>query len=164
MIICKQLFRKMLLILFVLSFFILFISCGDLPNALDAMNEFKEAYGIEKTVYSKSLPEGDSGYADSDFFYNMYGDGEDSVCDYAVLLLSDLDTVGECAVFICYTEYDAILVTDICRRRMDLLKSLMGSVDVSFLSDSFIKRYGRVVVMCALSDNESAQQIFDRIF
>ncbi len=138
-------------------------ACSETKSADYIMGEFVSAYGAGGVIYAKSVPEGESGYADSDFFPTMYGEGEDCVSDYAVLLLSDMDTVGECAVFICYSEYDAILVSDMCTRRLSLLRSLMGSVDVSFTEDAFIRRYGRVVVMCALSDNERAERIFDRI-
>ncbi len=160
---CKLLFEFLCLILlfsFVLSSF---CACSDIPSALEIANEFSLAYGIDVPIYAKAKSEGDAGFADSEFFYSMYGDGEECVLDYAVLLISDLDTVGECAVFVCYTEYDAILVSDMCKRRMLLLRSLMGSADVSFLEDSFIKRKGKIVVMCVLSDNERASRIFDRI-
>ncbi len=160
---CKQLFENTCILLVISLVFFGFSSCSELSSALEIMDEFSKSYGIEAPIFSNEKKEGEIGFADGEFFKTMYGEGEDSVLDYAVMLISDMDTVGECAVFICYTEYDAITVSDMCKRRMLLLRSLMGSVDVSFLEDSFIKRKGKIVVMCVLSDNERALEIFDRI-
>ena len=73
------------------------------------------------------------------------------------------DAVGECAVLVAYSEYDAVLLTETCLRRLEMLGSLMGTADTVTLNDAFVSRYGRVVVLSALPDNSSARAIFKKI-
>ncbi|MBQ9070815.1 MAG: hypothetical protein IJY23_05665 [Clostridia bacterium] len=127
------------------------------------MTEFCERYGREAVIYSPSVREGESGYVTEDFFLAVYGEEPESVSDFAVVFYSDLDSIGEAAVLICYTDYDALRATDTLRRRIDLLKTLGTGQDTSSLSDAFVMRSGRVVVMCALFDNGRARKCMEKI-
>lgn len=150
-------------LLCVFSIVISFSSCAEKRSAHALMSEFAQSYGAGGVVYSAEVKEGEYGYVDKDFFYTLYGEGEESVSDYSVLLLSGISRLGECAVFICYTDYDAFVVTEMCRRRIDLLRSFSGSPDTSSALDAVVKRYGRCVVMCAMSDNLRAISLWDKI-
>ena len=159
----KRLFAKTLAIILSVSLLLTICSCEDDKDALSIMNEFCAVYKTGGVIFSRSIPEGEAGHASEDFFSIMYQSDEGSVSDYAVLLLSGLDYAGECAVFVCYSVYDAILVTDLCNKRISAIRSLGGEVNVSFTEDSFVMRRGCVVAMSALRDNDAARRIFERI-
>ena len=50
-----------------------------------------------------------------------------------------------------------------CKRRIELLRSLGGSVDVSSSRDAVVYKKGKTVFMSALADNGRAKRIFERI-
>jgi hypothetical protein len=138
-------------------------SCAEERSALSIMTEFCDSYSVGGVIYSPLIEEGRRGHSDERFFIDLYGEGSESVSDYSVLLLSGISLVGECAVFLCYSDYDATLVSDMCYRRIELLKSLAGAVDTSFAEDAFVLRRGKTVVMCALSDNEKGARIWKKV-
>lgn len=144
-------------------FILILSSCSEKRSALSVMSEFRKAYSVGGVVYSPLIGEGQRGHSDEAFFVELYGEGSDSVSDYSVLLLSGIAGVGECAVFICYSDYDAILVSDMCYRRIEFLKSLSGAVDTSFAEDAFVLRRGKTVVMCALADNDRGKSIWKKV-
>jgi len=154
---------RVIALLCIFSIAISFSSCEEKRGAHALMTEFAQSYGAGGVLYSTEIEEGEYGYIDKNFFYTLYGEGEDSVSDYSVLLLSGISSLGECAVFICYTDYDAFVVSDMCRRRIDLLRSFSGSPDTSSATDAVVKRYGRCVVMCAMADNSRAISLWDKI-
>lgn len=145
------------------SVVILLVSCSASPSAEELMMEFAKAYGIDKTCYSKSIPEGEPGYAPVEFFTELYGNIEESVSDYAVIFTSTLSSVGECSVILCYSEYDAMRVSEAALMRLDMIKSLVGSVNTEAADDAFVIRRGRAVITCALSDNERAEKLWKKI-
>ena len=159
----KMFLRAVSLVVTAVLLLFILASCDEGRSALSIMSEFCEAYSVGGVVYSPHIREGERGYSDEDFFIELYGEGSDSVSDYSVLLLSGLSDVGECAVFICYSDYDATLVSDMCYRRIELLKSLSGAVDTSFADDAFVLRRGKTVVMCALADNERGKRIWKKV-
>ena len=154
--------RALALILLITSLISTF-GCGKKIDALDAMNRFVESYGVGGVVFAPKIAEGERGYVDKDFFETLYGQDESYVEDFAVLLLSGIREVGECAFFKCYSAYDAMIVCDMCRMRIETLKNASGSAGSKFLEDAFIVRSGSFVVMCALSDNDMAKKLWDRI-
>ena len=152
---------SLMLVLFILAFSL--VSCGEKPSPYSLMLEFCESYGIEDTVFSPVISEGEEGYTDEDFFKIVYGEGIEAVEDYAVVFLSSLDYVGECSVFLCYSEYDALVVCDMLRRRIDLMKSVGAGINTSYVSNAVVFKSGKYAVMCALSDNELAKRIWRRL-
>ena len=83
--------------------------------------------------------------------------------DYAVVFLSSLDFAGGCALFLCYSDYDALVACDVFRRRVELIKSVGSGIDTSYVSDAVIFKSGRYVVMCALEDNDGAKKLWRKI-
>ena len=152
---------SLILVLFILAFSL--ASCGQKPSPYSLMLEFCESYGIEDTVFSPLLSEGEEGYTDEDFFKIVFGEGIEAVEDYAVVFLSSLDYAGECSVFLCYSEYDALVVCDMLRRRIDLIKSIGAGINTSYVSDAVVFKSGKYAVMCALSDNELAKRMWRRL-
>ena len=163
----RNLFKNLisgLLIFSVVAFSLTSLSsCGEKAAPYELMLEFCASYGIEDTVFSPCVKEGDEGYTDSDFFESVFGKGDESVCDYAVVFLSDLNRAGECSLFLCYSDYDALMVCDMLYRRIDLIKSMGAGIDTSYLSDAVVFKSGKYAVMCALSDNERAEKIWRKI-
>ncbi len=129
----------------------------------ELMLEFKKEYKVGGVLYYSSASEGEQGYVYDGFFEALYGDGVGSVSDFALILLSQGDTVGECAVFLAYSEYDAVLISDMCYRRISFLASLGISQNTEFLDGAFVLRRGEYVVMCALEDNEDAKRIWKKL-
>ena len=142
------------------SFFVCCVK-NDAPYGL--MLEFCEIYGIEDTVFSPTLAEGDLGYANDEFFELVFGEKPYSVSDYAVVFLSDLDFVGECALLLCYSEGDALDACLLLRERIDLLKSMGTGMDTSYLADAVVFKSGRYAVLCALSDNVKAEKTWRKL-
>lgn len=140
-----------------------FMSCKEQKSAHALMLDFCNAYGIEKTVFSPSVAEGSEGYANADFFEHVFGEKAESVSDYAVVFSSGLDRVQECAVLLCYSDYDALVACDILRRRVDLVKSMGASINTSYAADAVVFKSGKYAVMCVLSDNERAEKIWRKI-
>ena len=139
------------------------VSCGKNDAPYGLMLEFCEIYGIEDTVFSPTLSEGDVGYANDGFFELVFGEKPYSVSDYAVFFLSSLDFVGECALLLCYSEGDALDACLLLRERLDLLKSMGTGMDTSYLSDAVIFKSGRYAVLCALSDNARAEKTWRKL-
>lgn len=140
-----------------------FVSCGKNDAPYGLMLEFCEIYGIEDTVFSPTLAEGDLGYANDEFFELVFGEKPYSVSDYAVVFLSDLDFVGECALLLCYSEGDALDACLLLRERIDLLKSMGTGMDTSYLADAVVFKSGRYAVLCALSDNVKAEKTWRKL-
>lgn len=158
----KKTIKAVCLLLTAVFLLLSLVGCSEQRTALSLMNEFRDGYSVGGVLYSPLFAEGERGHCDESFFMSLYGESTGSVSDYAVLLLSGLSDVGECAVFICCSDYDATLVSDMCYRRIELLKTLSGTVDTSFASDAFVLRRGRRVVMCALADNERCARIWKK--
>ena len=142
---------------------LLLSSCAKNGTPHDLMREFAESYGISDTVFSPLVNEGEDGYTDEEFFEAVFGEGADSVSDYAIVFLSSLDVVGECCIFLCYSDYDALVACEILWRRVDLLKSMSTGMDISYTSDAVVFKSGKYAVMCALSDNAKAERIWKKI-
>ena len=156
--------KKLILLLCIGALFCSMLSCGSIErSALELMREFTEDYGWEGVIYSPSVREGEAGYADEAFFESVWGEGVEYVSDFAVVFSSSLDKSGECAVFICYNDFDAARVSEMIYRRFDLIASLGIVLDTSSLNDSFVLRRGRVVVASALPDNDRAKSVWKRI-
>ena len=154
---------KALTVLWLILSLCILTACGKEVGAYQVMEEFRIGYGIERPVFSPTVAEGCEGYCYDGFLEGVFGQISDSVEDYAILFVSDIHAVGECAVLICYSTYDAISVTSSVFARLDFLKSHAGSLDTSYLEDAFVRRCGRVVIFSALPDNEKAARLFDRL-
>ena len=138
-------------------------SCSEERPAHALMAEFCASYGIRSAIYSPSAREGEVGYVADGFFAELYGEGEEWAEDYAVVLLSDLGRASECAVFICYTDFDAGQVTDMLHRRIELIRSICAVSGLAFPEGAFVYREGRAVVMCALDRPENAKKLWREI-
>ena len=136
-------------------------SCGESVSAYDMIREFSAAYGEIGTVYSPSVPEGERGFVREGLFESLYGDYLGSVSDYAVILHSDGVRISECAVMVAVSEYDALLLSDALFERIELIRTV--AEDDSSLDGAFVRRRGRLVVMCAVDDNGRAARIFDKL-
>ena len=158
---CSLFICVLLLVAVSCSSFLVSCDKNDAPYGL--MLEFCEIYGIEDTVFSPSLSEGDVGYADEEFFELVFGEKPCSVSDYAVVFLSSLDFVGECALLLCYSEGDALDACLLLNERIDLLKSSGTGMDTSYLTDAVVFKSGRYAVLCALSDNERAEKTWRKL-
>lgn len=163
----RDLFCKFKILLLIVSMAPLslfgLVACQEKTSPYHLMIEFCQSYGISDTVFSPSLTSGDEGYADEKFFETVYGETPEYVSDYAVVFLSSLDFAGECALFLCYSEYDALVACDIFRRRVALIKSVGSGVDTSYVSDAVIFKSDRYVVMCALDNNDEAKRLWRKI-
>ena len=138
-------------------------SCGRKPSAVELMSRFCEEYGVFYEILSPSFSEGEKGHVGEDFFESVFLESPNSVSDYAIVFLSSLDFIGECAVFVCYSDYDAILTVEMLWRRVDLLKSSAVGIGGASLSDAVVFKRGKYAVMCALSNNALAERIWRRI-
>ena len=159
----KRIFSFVLLISMLSSFVFVFCSCEKAQSADLLMNEFCRTYGISATVYTPSAKEGETGYVTEDFFFALYGEGMERVADFAIIITSDLDTVFECGVFRSYTDYDAVLVTEMLNRRLDLMRSVSASSGLRMPEAPFVLRKSKYVVMAALPDAKRAADIWKRI-
>ena len=82
--------------------------------------------------------------------------------DYAVIFPSGA-VVGECALFVCRSEYAALEALDLCALRLDFLERSSNYLDASSLKDAFVLKSGRCVLICAMPDNARAKEIWQRI-
>ena len=139
------------------------ISCKKKASPYGLMIEFCQSYGIEDTVFSPSLDEGDTGYAEDGFFELLFDEKPHSVSDYAIVFLSSLDYAGECAVLLCYSESDALMTLELMQMRIDLIRSMATGIDVSSTDDARVFKSGKYVVMCALPDNDRAERIWRKV-
>ena len=159
--------RKMLSMTLVIAISFLSVfslaSCEEKRTAALLMHEFCSARGMDPVIYTPSANEGEPGYVRSGFFDELYGEGESLVSDFAVVLLSDLARISECGVFICYTDYDALLMTDVLQRRIELVRSVAAVSGLRLSDGAFVYREGRAVVMCALSEPEDARKLWRTI-
>lgn len=158
---CKLLIAKALAISLTVALCVSLFSCDDGRGASEIMNEFKDAYGIDAPLYLKVAEEGNFGYTPDGFLDYIYEGAEELVEDFALMLPSGLDFVGECGIFICYSEYDAMMMSELCAARLETIRTLTAGGGLA--EDGFILRRGRRVVICALADNPRALRIFDRI-
>lgn len=138
-------------------------SCSEKPSPTELLSRFCDEYGLSADILSPSFREGERGHVSDDFFEKVFLESPDSVSDYAIIFLSSLNSIGECSVFLCYSEYDALLVAEALWRRVDFLKASATGMDTSCLADAVIFKSGRYAVMCALSDNARAERIWRKI-
>ena len=137
--------------------------CGKTPSARELIIEFQRAYGTDHTVYSPDVPEGEAGYIGEEFFSLLYSGAQSYVSDYAVASGSDLFSVSECAIFVCKEEYGAERVCLYLSERIKLLRGAAKLSGIDFPEGAFVKRYGKIAVMCVLADPARAERIFDKI-
>ena len=140
-----------------------FSSCSQNVNAYSAMREFCTSFGIRSVIYSPIVPEGAEGYTEAGFYESLFGEKPDTVSDYAVVLLSGLDYVGECGIFVCYSSYDALCVTEMLERRIEFIRSVSASSGLKFPEQSFVMRENGCVVFAVLPDAEEAKRIWKHI-
>ena len=138
-------------------------SCAEERDAHSMMSEFCSSFGIGSAIYSPTVPEGEEGYVKEGFFKSLFAEEQESVSDYAVVLLSGLDSAGECGVFVCRSAYDALLVTEMLERRTELVRSVAAAAGLSFPDEPFILRDGKCVVLCILPDASRARRIWKHI-
>ena len=155
--------RRFFALCLVIVFVAFATSCDEGRTARELMDEFLDSYSAAGRLFSPEIPEGQEGHSTDAFFEKLYGDGREFVSDYAVFLSSDLESIEEAAVFVCYGEYDAMMVAQIAYRRIELIRSLGGSVNTDNLEEAFVFRKGRYVVMCLLEDNATAKRIWRSI-
>ena len=155
--------RKITAFILLFSLAASLLSCSEKRSARALMREFSIAYGIDSPIYSPDVREGEEGYINSGFFSELYGEGEEWVSDFAVVLLSDLEAASECGVFICYTDYDARQVSEMLRRRIELVRSVAAISGLSLPDGDFVYREGIVVVMAILPRTDTARKLWGEI-
>ena len=114
---------------------------------------------LDFPIYSPSVKEGERGYCDSDFLFELYGIDSGCVVDFAVILASTLDCFGEIAILACHTEYDAILCESGFRARLRYVITHAGTLDVSSARTAEIFREGRLLMLCAVKDNARVMRL-----
>ncbi|MBR2650419.1 MAG: hypothetical protein IKD45_02045 [Clostridia bacterium] len=159
----KLSFQRVFALLLIPSLLLLTACRRRSVSASEMMSAFLSEYGIEAVIYTPSIPEGEEGYFSPDMFYTMYSRDTSAVSDFALIMLSRSVSLGECAVFVCYNTYDAIVMSEACQRRLLLFSSASGINVECYTEDAFVKRHGNIVVMCALRDNTAAQRIWSGI-
>ena len=147
----------------VLLLSMLLSSCEEKRSAYEIMEEFRRSYGIERTVFSPEIPEGEAGFCGEGFLERAFGNVSENVGDYALLFISDLDAVGEIDILVCYSAYDAAAVSESALMRLDFLRREAGDADTEYLETAFVERRGRTVILSALPDNERAMRVLDKI-
>ena len=156
--------KKLLALIIILSTLVLCLSaCSEERSALAICREFASAYGVEGAIYSPTVREGEEGYVREGFFESLYGEPQDSVRDYALLLCSDLDSIGEVGIFICESDYDALLVTEMLGRRLENIRRVAASAGLGFPEGAFVMRKNKCVALCAIADAERAERILRRV-
>ena len=163
---CKQYISKMRIFAFILLLATLafnLVSCNKNIDCYSLAESFREGFGMEGTIYSPRIPEGDGGYVSEDFYILMYSDENTHAEDYAILLSGRGDLPGEAAFFLAYSEWDAISIEEMLGARLDLIGSLFGKGEGSPAKGGFVLRSGKLVVMCATRDNERARSVVKMI-
>lgn len=148
-------------LLALLTLCVTFLSCGGEVSAFSVMTDFKAMYASEGIIYSNEVAEGEAGFCDGDFFGDMYGEPQVFVESFATFLTSRGGSVGECAIFVAQSEYEATLLLDLCFERIELIRSIYPLDTAS--ESAFVMRCGRSVVMCAMPDNEKARRILEKL-
>lgn len=146
-----------------LSSVLCFTSCTEKKEVYALMVDFCSSYGISDTIFSPSVDEGERGYTDAVFFEYVFLEKSDAVSDYAVVFSSELNRAEECAIFLCFSEYDALVACELLRKRVDLIKAMGVNIDTSNASDAVVFKSGRYAVMCVLPDNERAEKLWRKI-
>ncbi len=139
------------------------VGCSQPADPCGMMESFANSYPLMGIIYSPRIPQQEEGHVGKEFFTSLFGEGERYVADYAVIFTSAPDAVGECSVLVCHSEYEALLAADMCRRRLDMLGKMSNSLDTSSLTDSFVIKSGKIVVMSALPDNALSRNIWRKI-
>lgn len=149
-----------ILISFALIFTLTLSSC-DRKNVdcYAALSEVKAKLSIDFPIYSPKAKVGESGYCKEDFLSELYKIEDGYVSDFAVILASTLDSYGEIAVLLCYTEYDAAICYGMLRGRLREVITNSGSLDVSAARDAELCREGKCVILCAVRECERAMRI-----
>ena len=162
---CKPLLSIKRIILLILALSIAFLgSCRKREaSAYDMLSRFMSEYGVEAVIYTLSAPEGSLGAFSTDMFYTMYSADTSRVFDFALIMLSRSVSLSECAVFVCYSVFDAMEISEVCRRRLDLFSSATGIDIGSYTEDAFVMRRKNIVVLCAMRDNKGASVIWSGI-
>ena len=155
--------KKILCFILIIVLMMCACSCGEERSAYEIILEFRAEYGELGTVYSLGIPEGETGHCDISMYEAMLGENSDSCKDFATILSANPEKIAECTVLIAYSEYDAMLLSERCFARLDLLASLPIPLDASCLEDAFVIRRGKVVVLCAMPNNALAAKIFKKI-
>ena len=155
--------RRIIAFAIMLAFLVSLSSCSEKASPSEFLARFCKEYGVSGDILSPSYREGEPGHVDEEFFESVFFESPDSVSDYAIIFFSSLDRISECSVFLCYSDYDAILVVEMLWRRVDFLKTTAAGTDASNLSDAVVFKRGKYAVMCALSDNVSAEKIWRKL-
>ena len=139
------------IILSVVIFSLMLVSCHAAPSAEDMLTDFMSAYSAEGIVYSSVAREGDVGYLDRDTLTEIYQDREIPNENYAVFLNSRPDYGSECGVFVCKDTEEVRRVTDTLERRLKLLRGEERSLLI---------RSGNIVFYSTMRDRDTAEKIW----
>lgn len=137
------------------------VSCGKEEGACTKMERFCREYGIQTPLYGTPA---DAGAGESEeMLTRLYGIDSTRVREYAVIFPGGLDAVAECAVFYARDGADALEILDAVHRRLSLLRSVSGTVDVTALDGAFVLRRGNTVVYAVLRNSALARRIWEDI-
>ena len=138
------------------------VSCGTEEGACTKMERFCREYGLQTPLYG--TPAGENAPEDGgEMLSRLYGIDRMRVREYAVIFPGGLDAVSECAVFYARDAADALEILDAVHRRLALLRSVSGTVDVTALDGAFVLRRGNTVVYAVLRDSALARRAWEDI-
>ena len=98
------------------------VSCGSAPDPVDMLRDFTEAYSAEGIIYYSEAREGEIGYLDPETGGILFRELEQMPDCYAILLNSRSDYGSECGVFVSRGSLELEEISEMCERRMKLLR------------------------------------------
>ena len=158
-----RLFKRALCLLVLLSVVLTAASCHRAPSARQILGGLLRELSLRGAPYSSLAGEGEEGYARPGLFEELYPATEEHVLEYAVYLGSGLFAVRECAVLVCYTEYDAKIALASLEKRLELLAGIAASAELEMPEGAFARRCGRVAVLFALEGAMEAEGYFKSV-
>lgn len=155
--------RSVSIFLAVIIFALPLFSCASRPSAHAAVSAFCEFFGGGGTVYFAEAGEGEAGYIDGNFFALMFGEEYSFSGDWSVWLASSLSSLCEAGAFVCDGSYDAALVSEMLRERLDLVRRI-SSVSSPHGTEGIILVFGNTVVYYIGDDCDGARGAWKNIF
>ena len=147
--------KRIIAFVTLLSVLMIFTSCQRDCSADKLICDFVSLYGIDGTVYSFSPSDADSSVLSSELFAKIFPDADVMPEDCSVLLNYRADYGAECGVLVCRSDTDRQPISEMCKRRMEL-------VDPDGDSHLLI-RCGRIVFYSTLRDTQRADGIITKL-
>lgn len=147
--------KRVLAFFTLLSVTLLFTSCIKDCSADRLLCDFASVYGINGTVYSFFPTDTDSSVLSTSLFDKIFPNADVYPEDASVLLNYRADYGAECGVILCRSDTDRGPLTEMCKRRMELIDPDRDS--------HLLIRCGRIIFYSTLSDTERANEIITKL-